>query len=169
MSAEIDTSYSSPPKGRAMHQPANQSVTPLLESHTKKKLLIAMSKLCSHGNSCNRQHSGCSINWSPMSPISNSESKAAHNLYLENRNGGINIIELIHDGVMPNSHAKGMINAAAQSNEDGPESQLCTVHLSQGLKRKAFNMQVSKDLTGKDPKGRKAFIQKLSMAMKRHR
>ena len=168
VAAEVDTSYSSPPKGRAMSQPANQSLTPLLENVTKKKMLIGLtsfSKLCSLGPNCNRQHEGCGMNWGPTQPISNSEKQAGRDMYLENINEGIKIVEIVHDGVMPNTHAKGMNLAAQEKGLNGPESQLCTVHLSRGLKRKAFSMNVSKELTGKDAKVRSAFIQKLAMAI----
>ena len=36
VAAEVNTSYSSLPKGRSMSQPAKQSLTPLLENITKK-------------------------------------------------------------------------------------------------------------------------------------
>jgi len=168
VAAEIDTSYSSPPKGRAMSQPANQSLTPLLENNTKKKMLIGLtsiSKLCSHGNGCNGHHEGCGRNWEPSKPISNSETDAGRQMYLENINSGIKITEIVHDGVMPNSHAKGMTQAAQQKNQDGPESQLCTIHLSRGLKRRAFNMKISNELAGPNLKIRKTFVRKLALAI----
>ena len=168
VTAGIDTSYSSPPKGRSMCQPANQNLTPFLENHTKKKMLIGltcMSKLYSLGNNCSGQHEGCGLNWAPSKPISNSEKEAGRQMYLQNMNSGIKITEIVHDGVMPNSHAKGMTEAAHENHQEGPESQLCTVHLSQGLKRRAFNTKISKELTGKEPRIRKDFIRKLALAI----
>lgn len=168
VSAQIDTSYSSPPKGRAMSQPANQCLTPMLENHTKKKMLIGLtciSKLCPLGNQCNRQHEGCGLNWEPSKPISNSETEAGRQMYLENLKSGIKIKEIVHDGVMPNSHARGMADAARQCHQEVPESQLCTIHLSRGLKRKAFSVKLSTELTGKDPKIKSEFIRKLALAI----
>jgi hypothetical protein len=170
VSVEIDTSYASPPKGRAMTQPSSQSVTPLLENDTNKKLclgLTSFSRLCSHGTNCNGKHSGCTRNWDPMRPMGNSESVAGEQLYLENIRDGINISEVTHDGVRPNTHAKGMKKAAESLKLKGPESHLCTVHLARGQKRKAycFNSKLSKELTGHEENGRKLFIKRLIMAI----
>jgi hypothetical protein len=170
VSVEIDTSYASPPKGRAMNQPSSQSVTPLLENDTNKKMLLGLtsfSRLCSHGTRCNGQHDGCTRNWDPMRPLGNSESVAGEQLYLENIKDGINISEVTHDGVRPNTHALGMKKAAESVKLKGPESLLCTIHLARGQKRKAYslNSNLSKELTGGEQNGRKYFIQRLIMAI----
>ena len=159
-SAEIDTSYSNPPKGRSMSQPATQCITPLLENDTKKKMVIGIStesQLCGLGPRCNRDHSGCGATMSHLQSLSSAENKAAVDLYNENLSEGLALSALTHDGLKGSCHAKGMKKAAQAVGYEPPESQFCRVHLSRGVRRKGYNIVLSEqaNLTDNNQKNKK--------------
>lgn len=166
---EIDTTYASAPKGRAMYQPGHQSITPLLESETKKKMLIGLiskSQHCSCHPGTNPEHTGCTANMSMLEPMCRSEVCSAEQHYQRCLEDGLLISEVTHDGIDNSSHMKDIRNAANLFQQQPPESYMCTIHLSRGLKRKAFNLMISEGMVGtRNADDRRRFISQLGMAV----
>jgi hypothetical protein len=166
---EIDTSYASAPKGRAMYQPGHQSITPLLENETKNKMLIGLiskSQHCSCNPGTNPEHKGCTANLPQLVPMCRSEVCSAEEHYKRCMDDGLIISEVTHDGIDNSSHMKGMRNAANMFQQQPPESYMCTIHLSRGLKRKAFNITISQRMVGTtNADDRRRFITQLGMAV----
>ena len=150
--AEADTSYATPPKGRSFSQPSKQSVTPLLENHTKSKMVIGLTSFNQHcplGRRCDGREHKCPQTFPILKALDKSEAEAAKLQYIENATAGLQISDLTHDGTCSTSkHYQGMKTAAKTLNLQVPASSLCTVHLSRATKRKVFSASLTPELIG---------------------
>lgn len=170
--AQQDTSYNNPPKGQVFSQPGTQSFSPMIECETTKQLLVScacINKLCKTGDLLAQNHirpcpnhPNCTASFKGdrFEAMDKSEKQAGQENYERLKSKPLKLSGLICDG--SSKAADGM--RASGANVEKLE---CTLHLSRGMKRRIFKLNLSTELTGKDQGTRTYFLTTLGNVLVR--